>query len=120
MNLAQIMAMRKRRASTTTTTTTTTANGNDDDDDDDDDDENVHYDDNDAMDDYDECEVTGEEGSAALSHTTLSTFNGPSLITFDGDQTLYSDGANFESNPRLATYLYILLKHAIIGFVTIF
>jgi IMP and pyridine-specific 5'-nucleotidase len=40
-----------------------------------------------------------------------SDFNGPRLITFDGDQTLYSDGANFDSNPRLATYLYLLLKH---------
>ena len=40
-----------------------------------------------------------------------SKFNGPSLITFDGDQTLYSDGANFESNPKLANYLYLLLKN---------
>jgi len=39
--------------------------------------------------------------------------NGPSLITFDGDQTLYSDGANFESNPRLANYLYLLLRHGV-------
>ena len=65
-------------------------------------------------------------------------FRGPSLITFDGegyckffwhdefdialtfltssfcslaDQTLYSDGANFESNPRLANYIYLLLKN---------
>ena len=98
MNLAQIMAMRKRRTPTATSTTTT-EHGNDDDD------ENVHYDDNDAMDDYDDSEVTGEEGSAALPHTTLSTFNGPSLITFDGDQTLFSDGANFESNPRLFHFL---------------
>jgi len=37
-------------------------------------------------------------------------FNGPRMITFDGDQTLYSDGANFESNPRLANYLYLLLR----------
>jgi IMP and pyridine-specific 5'-nucleotidase len=36
---------------------------------------------------------------------------GPRLITFDGDQTLYSDGANFESNPHLANYLYQLLRH---------
>jgi len=40
-------------------------------------------------------------------------FNGPSLITFDGDQTLYSDGANFESNPKLATYLYLLLRNGV-------
>lgn len=40
-------------------------------------------------------------------------FNGPQLITFDGDQTLYSDGANFESNPRLAHYLYVLLQRGV-------
>ena len=40
-------------------------------------------------------------------------FNGPKLITFDGDQTLYSDGSNFESNHRLANYLYRLLKHGV-------
>jgi len=40
-------------------------------------------------------------------------FNGPRLITFDGDQTLYSDGANFDSNPKLANYLYLLLKHGV-------
>lgn len=42
-----------------------------------------------------------------------STFVGPKMITFDGDQTLYSDGANFESNPRLANYLYLLLKNGV-------
>ena len=40
-------------------------------------------------------------------------FNGPKLITFDGDQTLYSDGSNFEHNPELADYLYKLLKHGV-------
>ena len=39
--------------------------------------------------------------------------NGPRMITFDGDQTLYSDGANFDSNPRLANYLCQLLKHGV-------
>jgi IMP and pyridine-specific 5'-nucleotidase len=39
--------------------------------------------------------------------------NGPRLITFDGDQTLYADGANFDSNPRLANYLYLLLRHGV-------
>ncbi|EED92089.1 predicted protein, partial [Thalassiosira pseudonana CCMP1335] len=29
------------------------------------------------------------------------------------NQTLYSDGANFESNPKLAKYLYLLLKHGV-------
>jgi IMP and pyridine-specific 5'-nucleotidase len=28
-------------------------------------------------------------------------------------QTLYADGKNFESNPRLAFYLYQLLKHGV-------
>lgn len=35
------------------------------------------------------------------------------MITFDGDQTLYSDGANFESNPKLAFYIYQLLRHGV-------
>ena len=39
--------------------------------------------------------------------------NGPKLITFDGDQTLYSDGSNFESNPKLAHYLCMLLRHGV-------
>lgn len=40
-------------------------------------------------------------------------FNGPTMITFDGDQTLYSDGSNFDSNPRLANYLYLLLRQGV-------
>ena len=40
-------------------------------------------------------------------------FKGPKMITFDGDQTLYSDGANFEANPELANSLYLLLKHGV-------
>jgi hypothetical protein len=39
--------------------------------------------------------------------------NGPSMITFDGDQTLYSDGSNFEDNPHLANYLFQLLRHGV-------
>jgi len=38
---------------------------------------------------------------------------GPKLICFDGDQTLYSDGANFEKSPKLAKYIYLLLKHGV-------
>lgn len=41
------------------------------------------------------------------------TFKGPKMITFDGDQTLYSDGANFEANPELANYLYLLLRNGV-------
>jgi IMP and pyridine-specific 5'-nucleotidase len=52
-----------------------------------------------------------EEESKSSSTKSKLKFNGPSLITFDGDQTLYSDGANFESNPKLANYLYLLLKN---------
>ena len=33
------------------------------------------------------------------------------MVTFDGDQTLYSDGANFDSNPKLAAALSLLLKN---------
>ncbi|KAL7579916.1 hypothetical protein ACA910_004919 [Epithemia clementina (nom. ined.)] len=37
--------------------------------------------------------------------------NGPKLISFDGDQTLYSDGSNFDDNPKLARYMELLLRH---------
>eukprot|EP00986_Skeletonema_menzelii_P012163 scaffold6547_cov144-Skeletonema_menzelii.AAC.8 len=52
-----------------------------------------------------------EEAFSLLPDRT--TLPGPKLICFDGDQTLYSDGANFESNPRLAKYLFLLLKHGV-------
>jgi len=52
-------------------------------------------------------------GDTTNDEPTPSSFNGPSMITFDGDQTLYSDGANFESNPKLATYLYLLLRNGV-------
>eukprot|EP00527_Entomoneis_sp_CCMP2396_P009861 CAMPEP_0198137952 /NCGR_PEP_ID=MMETSP1443-20131203/1379_1 /TAXON_ID=186043 /ORGANISM="Entomoneis sp., Strain CCMP2396" /LENGTH=500 /DNA_ID=CAMNT_0043799541 /DNA_START=121 /DNA_END=1620 /DNA_ORIENTATION=+ len=42
-----------------------------------------------------------------------SQLNGPKLISFDGDQTLYSDGANFDNNPRLARYMELLLRHGV-------
>jgi len=48
-----------------------------------------------------------------LQEQVFSQLNGPKLISFDGDQTLYSDGANFDSNPRLANYLYQLLRHGV-------
>ena len=62
---------------------------------------------------------SGNDQNTSAPKTIESTideaecFNGPSLITFDGDQTLYSDGANFESNPKLATYLYLLLRNGV-------
>lgn len=40
-------------------------------------------------------------------------WDGPKMITFDADQTLYTDGSNFDSNPRLANYLYLLLRHGV-------
>lgn len=50
---------------------------------------------------------------AALEQSCCGQLDGPKLISFDGDQTLYSDGANFDSNPRLANYLYLLLRHGV-------
>ena len=44
---------------------------------------------------------------------TRGQLNGPKLISFDGDQTLYSDGANFDDNPRLARYMELLLRHGV-------
>ncbi len=38
---------------------------------------------------------------------------GPKLLCFDGDQTLYSDGANFEKSPKLAKYISMLLQHGV-------
>jgi len=49
-----------------------------------------------------------EEGNIAAGQ-----LKGPKMITFDGDQTLYTDGSNFDSNPRLANYLYLLLRHGV-------
>jgi len=59
--------------------------------------------------------TTNVTATAAVtsSKNGAECFNGPSMITFDGDQTLYSDGANFESNPKLATYLYLLLRNGV-------
>lgn len=50
-----------------------------------------------------------EESLTLTSHP----LPGPKLICFDGDQTLYSDGANFDKNQKLAKYLYLLLKHRV-------
>ena len=52
-----------------------------------------------------------EEELAGLSASTC--LPGPKLLCFDGDQTLYSDGKNFEQSPKLAKYLYLLLKHGV-------
>lgn len=46
-------------------------------------------------------------------HLEPGQLNGPKMITFDGDQTLYSDGSNFEDNPHLANYLFQLLRHGV-------
>lgn len=42
-----------------------------------------------------------------------SPLPGPKLICFDGDQTLYCDGANFEKSPNLAKYICLLLQHGV-------
>ncbi|KAL9189591.1 hypothetical protein ACHAXT_009266 [Thalassiosira profunda] len=54
-----------------------------------------------------------EEALSAGGIGTRSAFPGPKLICFDGDQTLYSDGANFGADCKLAKYLYLLLKHGV-------
>lgn len=54
--------------------------------------------------------VESDDSDLAIREGQL---NGPRLISFDGDQTLYSDGENFERNPRLANYLYLLLRHGV-------
>ena len=64
----------------------------------------IDSEDNSAIDSGDNSEPDIEPGQ----------LNGPKMVTFDGDQTLYSDGANFDSNPRLANYLYELLHHGVI------
>lgn len=65
------------------------------------------------MNDDDDDDDDEEEANTTSRGIHDGEFNGPKLITFDGDQTLYSDGANFESNPRLATYLYRFLKEGV-------
>jgi len=54
------------------------------------------------------CDSDSDEGT-----TNTCDFHGPKLITFDGDQTLYSNGSNFESNPELAHNIYLLLLHGV-------
>ena len=46
-------------------------------------------------------------------HLTPRPYTGPKLITFDGDQTLYTDGSNFDSNPKLAKSLTLLLQNKV-------
>ncbi|GAX19887.1 hypothetical protein FisN_1Lh646 [Fistulifera solaris] len=55
----------------------------------------------------------GQNDTKVAKNAPIGTFHGPQLISFDGDQTLYSDGANFESNPKLAHQLYTLLRHGV-------
>jgi hypothetical protein len=64
----------------------------------------------------DNLETRNRDGAMSRSDSELQLyddFNGPKMITFDGDQTLYSDGANFDSNPSLARYLYQLLRQGV-------
>ena len=68
---------------------------------------------NDLLSDADKEGEDNADSCDDVVDTPDGPFNGPGLITFDGDQTLYTDGANFESNPRLANYIYLLLKHGV-------
>ena len=58
-------------------------------------------------------DVDPNETTTPSSSSSSSSFNGPKLVSFDGDQTLYSDGANFDSNVQLAHYLYQLLRNGV-------
>ena len=60
----------------------------------------------------DRSESIAIEENLSLLPSSVS-MPGPKLICFDGDQTLYSDGANFEKSPKLAKYIYLLLKHGV-------
>jgi IMP-specific 5'-nucleotidase len=60
------------------------------------------------------CDDTTVESGSDNGQRMNGEFNGPKMITFDGDQTLYSDGSNFDSNPNLASYLCQLLSHGVI------
>lgn len=104
LNMAQIMALREPRATTGSGDPSLLAATSVDGDDDDDDDYLLGATDDD---------VATNNTMVADATTATTEFNGPKLITFDGDQTLYSDGSNFESNHRLANYLYRLLKHGV-------
>jgi IMP and pyridine-specific 5'-nucleotidase len=67
-----------------------------------------------SNDDYrDRSESINIEENLELLLPNNATMPGPKLICFDGDQTLYSDGANFDKSPKLANYLYLLLKHGV-------
>jgi len=59
------------------------------------------------------CSSASKASQSQIDNDTVTTFKGPKMITFDGDQTLYSDGANFEGNPELANYLYLLLRNGV-------
>ena len=58
-----------------------------------------------------ECGSADENLQIQTDGAGKKTFVGPGLVTFDGDQTLYSDGGNFDSNPKLARALALLLKN---------
>eukprot|EP00548_Thalassiothrix_antarctica_P005128 CAMPEP_0194137600 /NCGR_PEP_ID=MMETSP0152-20130528/7482_1 /TAXON_ID=1049557 /ORGANISM="Thalassiothrix antarctica, Strain L6-D1" /LENGTH=399 /DNA_ID=CAMNT_0038834699 /DNA_START=360 /DNA_END=1559 /DNA_ORIENTATION=+ len=66
-----------------------------------------------SMDNNIQNDTANNNKEEVVDDETITTTVNPKLITFDGDQTLYSDGSNFESNPRLANYLYLLLKHGV-------
>jgi hypothetical protein len=91
LNLAQIMALRKQHVSETNLLVNYTNSVND------------------VVGQY-----TNSDSDDFVESLPDRQLNGPAMITFDGDQTLYSDGENFEKNPQLANYLYQLLTHGVV------
>ena len=96
LNLAQIMALRKRMDASTESITSM-----------------LHSDMNLEFKASSRGDLLEEDNNNKNNDDEKLPFNGPQLICFDGDQTLYSDGANFESNPKLANYLYQLLRNEV-------
>lgn len=68
----------------------------------------------DGNDDLTEGSFNHQKNGLSNGTSKKAQFNGPAMITFDGDQTLYTDGANFDSNPRLARYILELLRNGVV------
>ena len=108
LNLAQILAMRKQGSYVSPEATQNYMNasisvqGNDD------------LDSGENLQDLEKTSNGKKKPQSSVAKDKPSTFDGPAMITFDGDQTLYTDGANFDSNPRLARYILELLRNGVV------
>mmetsp|Transcript_1756 Transcript_1756/g.4037 ORF Transcript_1756/g.4037 Transcript_1756/m.4037 type:complete len:511 (+) Transcript_1756:411-1943(+) len=108
LNLAQILAMRKQGSYVSPEATQNYMNasisvqGNDD------------LDSGNNLKDLEKNGNSKKKPQTSAAEDKSSTFDGPAMITFDGDQTLYTDGANFDSNPRLARYILELLRNGVV------